>query len=135
MTVQKAKRNTTTAIVEVWKNLIIFHAGSEKDAIAKVLKIGKSVEGDARGSLRLYGKPATTEFLGIQDIGLLHDGLEDGAEIIWELKKCRQNRARMLVKSKNELMAILKKELRKPSQKRPRETAKGVKGLSTQGTP
>ena len=111
MTVPKESQKNLNANVEVWKNLIIIQAANGEDALTKALKKGSEEEGDCDDTLRLNGKPATTEFLGVEDIGLIHDELEDGAEILWRLRKCRQTSARKLVKSKKTLLADLRKEL------------------------
>ena len=111
MTVPKSQRRDAEANVEVWKNLVILQAADAGRALAKAYTMGLSAQGDCRGSLRLNGQPATVKFIGIADMGLIHDGLEDGTEILWQLKKCRQRNARQLVKSKSQIVAILKKEL------------------------
>ncbi len=111
MTIPKDRGGNTRAMVEVWQNLVVLTAFDEKEAWSKAWQLGKAEEGDSQGSLRLNGKPATTEVLGIEDIGLMHDTLDDGAEVLWRLKRCTQGSARSLVKSKKELLAAVKKEL------------------------
>jgi hypothetical protein len=111
MTVAKNQAANPSAKCEVWENLIIVQAENERKAYNKVTTIGKGLEGDCRGTLRLNGKTATTKFLGISDMGLIHDGLEDGAEILWRLKKCRQADAHALIKQPQILLADLKNEL------------------------
>jgi len=102
-----------SAQTEVWDNLVLIRAKGANEALRKALKIGKAASGDCRGTLRLYGRPATTQFLGIADIGLIHDDLTDGAEILWELKRCSQKKARSLAASRNELLRRLKDALLK----------------------
>lgn len=114
MTLPKAKLKNPRAMAEVWMNLIIVRANDEQQAWTKAWRAGKAEEGDDRGTLRLYGKPAITTFVGIQDIGLVHDDLADGAEIVWQLRRHTQKVARAIPKSKRELLRNLKKEL-KPS--------------------
>jgi hypothetical protein len=110
-TVHKHRKNDPTAPCEVWQNLIILHAATPNEALRKAEKIGRSDAGDARGSLRLDGKPAICKFMGVASLGLIHDALEDGAEITWNLKKCRQATALKLPKAKPTLLAGAQKEL------------------------
>src|SRR5579862_8309046 len=89
MTVAKAALENPKAMVEVWKNLVILKARSAAHALSKASRIGSGGKGDCEGTLRLYGKPAITKFLGVLDIGLVTEDLGDGSEITWELKRCR----------------------------------------------
>jgi hypothetical protein len=111
MTVQKAKLHNAETIVEIWKNLVVVQASTYEEAISKATEFGLREQGDDRGSLRLDGKPALRKFLGIGNMGLCHDGIEDGAEISWELIRCRHHNAKKLTKSKGEIISRLKKEL------------------------
>jgi hypothetical protein len=113
MTLPKAKANDPDALSEVWENLVIVRAGNEKDAISKAIKIGESEEGDCRGTLRLYGKPAITKFMGVLDMGLIYDDLDDGAEILWRLKRLRQKTVQASLPSKMELLKNLRCEIEK----------------------
>ena len=111
MTIAKSQARNLSAPTEVWKNLVLIRAKDADEAFQKALKIGNSESGDCRGTLRLNGKPATTKFLGVADLGLIYDDLDDGAEILWQLKKCGQKTARSLVASKRSVLSRLKKEL------------------------
>jgi len=113
MTITKVKLHSASAQTEVWKNLVIIQASDPDEALHKVLKIGASEAGDCNGTLRLDGKPAVTKFLGVADIGLVYDGLEDGAEILWQLRRCSQKNARSLVRPKRVLLSTLRRDLRK----------------------
>jgi hypothetical protein len=108
MTVSKAEAHKPAVRTEVWKNLVLIQASDAKEAVEKAGKLGEAESGDCRGTLRLNGKPAITQFLGIADIGLVYDNPGDGIEILWQLRKCSQKTARSLVTDKN-----LKKDLRK----------------------
>jgi len=110
-TVHKGRENDPTAPCEVWQNLIIVQAGSESEALRKAEKIGRSEEGDSRGSLRLDGKPAICKFMGVASLGLIHEPLGDGTEITWTLKRCKQATALKLPRSRAALLAAAKKEL------------------------
>jgi len=109
-TVPKDRKNDPAAPCEVWQNLIILHAASPDEALGKAEKIGRSSARDTRGSLRLDGEPAVCKFVGIASLGLIHDPLEDGAEITWNLKRCKQSAALKLPKTRATLLARAKKE-------------------------
>jgi hypothetical protein len=109
-TVHKHRRYDPKTLCEVWKNLIIVNGYSEKEALRKAKKIGRSQAGDDLGSLRLDGKPAICRFLGIGGMGLVHDELGDGAEIIWQLKRCTQRRAMSMAQDEAVLLSRAKKE-------------------------
>jgi hypothetical protein len=112
MTIPKSKAHLVSARTEVWKNLVLIQAKNPNEAFEKAVKIGKSESGDCRGTLRLNGKPATAKFLGVSDMGLVYDDLEDGAEIPWQRKKCSQKTARSLIASKRSLISRLKQDFR-----------------------
>src|SRR6202011_6159694 len=110
-TVHKGRKKDPNASCEVWQNLIIIQASDEREGLPKAEKVGRADAGDCFGSLRLDGKPAVCKFMGVASLGLIHDPLEDGAEITWNLKRCRQAAALKLPKPKARLLAGAKKEL------------------------
>jgi hypothetical protein len=110
-TVHKDRANDPNAPCEVWQNLIILYAATAVSALRKAEKIGQSEAGDSRGSLRLNGKPAICKFMGVASLGLIHDTLEDGAEITWQMKKCKQSTALKLPKARARLLSEANKEL------------------------
>jgi Domain of unknown function (DUF4288) len=110
-TVRKDRQDDPAALCEVWKNCIILHAHSEREALRKAKKIGRAEAGDCRGSLTLDGKPAICKFLGISSLGLIHDPLGDGAEICWSLRRCRQATALTLPTDETTLLNQAKEEL------------------------
>ncbi len=111
-TAQKAKLRDPNSRCEVWENLIIIRARTPREALGKAEKIGRADAGDCRGSLRLAGKPALCKFVGVASLGLIHDGLVDGAEITWRLKRCKQSAATKSVKPRATLIAEAEKEFR-----------------------
>ena len=104
MTIQKVKLKEPEAQTELWRNLVVIQAGSAKEALAKAFRIGEAERGDCNGTLRLFGKPAITIFVGIEDIGLIEDGLIDGGEILWQLRRHSQTKVRAMVKSRRQLL-------------------------------
>ena len=70
MTVAKSRARSPSAQTEVWKNLVLIQAKDVDEAFEKAWKIGRSESGDSRGSLRLNGEAAITQFLGGRRYGL-----------------------------------------------------------------
>lgn len=96
---------------ELWRNLIIVRATTARQAVAKALRVGAEAEGDCRGTLRINGKPGLTKFFGVEAMGVIHENLEDGSEILWQLRECRQETARRLVKRRADLISSIESEL------------------------
>jgi uncharacterized protein DUF4288 len=111
MTISKARLSDVNAECEVWKNLVILEAADEGEAVEKALARGRLEEGDVDGTLRLWGEPAVTKFLGVANIGVIHEKFEDGAELVWDLVKCKQREAASLVCDLDLLRKNLKREL------------------------
>ena len=65
----------------VHTNIILIHAGSPEIAYEKAIKFGKDYES-------VYENPdgnlVKTVFRGLRDLNVIHDELEDGAELIYE---------------------------------------------------
>jgi hypothetical protein len=100
--------NISKALGQVWRALLIVNARTGEAALNKLVKIGKRMEGDSGGTLKLNNKPAVTKFLGLENIGVIHDGLTDGAELLWELKRCSLNKAKSMVQSRSDLLRAIK---------------------------
>jgi hypothetical protein len=109
-TVRKTNLNNPRARCEVWTNLVIINAPNPIKAFQKAEQIGKQSAGDSRGTLSFFGRPALQMFLGIESIGVIHDELEDGAEITWSLKRTTFAKAKKLPESKTKLLRELSKE-------------------------
>src|SRR5881397_4376982 len=82
MTLPKSRWNEPTARGELWRNLVIIRATSAEQAVSKALRLGAEEEGDCYGTLRINGKRALTKFFGVQAMGLIHESLDDGYEIL-----------------------------------------------------
>jgi hypothetical protein len=111
MTTQKLRKKPAP-MAEVWMNLVLIEANSPSIALEKAANLGKKEEGDCRGSLLLDGFPAITTFIGIQDIGIIHDEISDGVEILWRKKRCKLNTAHRIPKSNLKLLASLTREFK-----------------------
>jgi Domain of unknown function (DUF4288) len=109
-TVRKKSSHNPKAHCEVLENLVMIRAANPKEALYKVEQIGKNSNGDSKGTLTLFGKPARQFFLGVQSIGLIHDELEDGAEITWRLRHMAFSNAKKLAQPKVWLLRGLSKE-------------------------
>jgi hypothetical protein len=110
-TIAKEDLSSDDAACEAWENLVIINADDEGEAYAKALEIGKTYVGDSQGTLKLGGRPAVAQFLGVKTMGVIHDDLEDGAEITYDVIRCSQAEARRRVRRKATLLSMVKKEL------------------------
>src|SRR5205823_3238347 len=110
-TVQKGREKQPNAKVEVWRNLVLIKAKGAAEALSKAAELGNAEQGDDRGTLRLDGVPAVRKFLGVENIGLAHDGVVDGAEITWDLTRCTQREASSWPKTRQRLLRRLQGEI------------------------
>jgi len=111
ITTKKLSTGKLSSSGEVWENLVLINATNAEEAYLKAIAIGKSADGDCNGTLRLDGAPACSQFLGIADLGLVHDGIEDGAEILFRQNRTSISKARSKLKSRRTLIARAAKEL------------------------
>ncbi|MBZ5594227.1 MAG: DUF4288 domain-containing protein [Acidobacteriia bacterium] len=65
----------------VHKNLLLIHADSPEAAYARCLEIGSQSESSY---LNPDGKNVTSHFRGVSYLNVIHDDLEDGAELLYE---------------------------------------------------
>jgi hypothetical protein len=54
---------------ELWQNLVLVSAETVELAVDRALALGRTEEGDSRGTLTLDGRPAVAIFLGLGDMG------------------------------------------------------------------
>ena len=95
----------------VWENLIIVSGENGKDAYAKAMEIGCQQESQQNDTVRLDGKSARTKFLGIADMGFVHDHFEDGGELYYKEARSFLSTARGKVASKKRIVGQLTREL------------------------
>ena len=110
-TVRKKDQKNTKGRCEVWENLVLIKAVDARQALSKAEKLGKADSGDSRGTLTLDGKPARQIFLGLSNIGLVHEKISDGAEITWRLKRTSWGKAKLLARNREILLKELVREL------------------------
>jgi hypothetical protein len=111
MTEKKKDKGRPSARTEVWENLILVTAKTAEEAYRKACVVGKFAEGGCQGTLTLDGDAAVTTFLGLQNMGVVHDEIADGAEITWQLKRCSKVTAKRRVMSKAVLCKEVAREL------------------------
>lgn len=88
----------------VWRNLTLIRAKLPEEAYQRALALGK--EGDTE-YLNPDGKLVTVRFRGISYLDVIHDGLEDGAELLYHSETdVPQERIEKLLRAKNELNAF-----------------------------
>jgi hypothetical protein len=107
----RIKQQKTNARCTVWKNLIIVSGLDEQAAYENACRVGKNSESKSSDGLTQDGNPAKTRFLGIADMGVIHDPLEDGCELYFREAKSTLNAAKQAVISKKRIFRSLAKEL------------------------
>jgi hypothetical protein len=111
ITVPKQQLKTKKTKGEVWRNLVVVAAENEKEAVRKAISMGKMGTGDSEGSLRLDGRPAVSKFIGIEDMGLIHEPIGDGCEILFRSSRQFLDTVRERIKSVAEIKQWAKDEL------------------------
>ena len=112
ITIPKSKKGALSSVGEVWENLILIKAGNAEEAVSKAINLGESLEGDSKGTLLLDGEPAEAIFVGILDMGLVHEELADGCEILFREKRMSLGEVKMKAMDDKELIRILDRELK-----------------------
>ena len=95
-------KEAPTECLTVWENLILIRANSPAEAYKKAMKHGKMSE----DKVRINGKPGKLRFLGLRDLVLIYDELEDGAELEWPETQFTRVKMRKLLRSKERLHAF-----------------------------
>ena len=111
ITMNSGKYGKASSKGEVWDNLCLIEAHDEEEAYAKARNLGHLMEGGSVKTLRYNGKPAYCRFLGITDMGVLHDGVEDGAEILYRSSRQTLRCAKIKIKTKKSLLTPISKQL------------------------
>ena len=111
ITLKKKYLNKESAIGKARETLLIIQAKDPLEAYQKATASGKLEEGDCRGSLTLNGEPAFTKFLGIWDMGIIHEDFEDGAEILFRRNFQTLKKARTRIENKKKLIERIEKEM------------------------
>lgn len=110
-TIAKSEQKKTGCILRSLEELC-YRPGQRRNGGSRKSRCDRKAEqGDCRGTLRLNGKLAIARFLGISEMGVVHDELADGCEILWQLKKCRQKTAVALPKDRKNLLEEVRREL------------------------
>lgn len=90
----------------VHKNLILIHARSPEAAYARALQIGEAGESTYQNP---DGATVKSNFRGLGYLDVIHDGLEDGAELLYQKKvSVREEELAQWVHSKEDLTLFQK---------------------------
>lgn len=86
----------------VWENLVLIKAKGPEEAYRKALKHGRLSE----DKVKIDGEDGYCRFKGLRDLVLIHDDLQDGAELEWhDLRKDVSELGRM-AKRKGRMQAF-----------------------------
>jgi len=95
-------REAPTERLTVWENLILIRANSPDQAYKKAMKHGKMSE----DKVRINGKTGKLRFLGLRDLVLIYEQLEDGAELEWHEMQLTKVKMKKLLHAKERLHAF-----------------------------
>jgi hypothetical protein len=98
----ETKKEAPTERLTVWENLILIRAKSRDEAYKKAMKHGKISE----DKVKIDGKPGELKFLGLRDLVLIYDELEDGAELEWHETQLTKTKMKKLLRAKKRLHAF-----------------------------
>lgn len=88
--------------VTTWGNIHLVKANSSEEAYDKGVKIGKDGAFKFNNSVKVEME---WSFVGIGDLLLIHEDIEDGAELMWtDYGDITNKRAQSFAKSKEELI-------------------------------
>ena len=97
----------------VWVNSILVHAISLDEGYERAMKLGAQYDDVYMNS---DGVQVTTRFKGLRDLFLVHDKLEDGAELVYEeLEDLSEDAINKLAKARIELAVFREAEVERPS--------------------
>jgi len=103
----RAKTNDLRRVT-TWGNMHLVKAKSSEEAYDKGMKIGKESEVKYINSDKIEME---WTFVGIGDLLLIHEDIEDGAELMWtNYGDISNKRAERFAKSKDELIGNLESE-------------------------
>ena len=86
----------------VWENLILIQANSPDEAYEKAMKHGR----DSEEEIRVNGKKGYHRFVGLKDLVLVYDQIEDGAELEWHEMQLTKAQVDEMVQEKSQLHAF-----------------------------
>jgi len=95
----------------IWKNLVLVSGRNAGGAYTNAVRIGRAGESKRGDRVKLDGKPAVTKFLGIAEMGLIHDALKDGCELYFRETRSNLSIAKKGVRLKQKVLRALKQEL------------------------
>ena len=85
----------------VHANFVLIHAASPEGAYEKALEKGRQGEIDYTNT---DGRPVRIMFRGLRNLHVIHDRLEDGAEILYEeARDLDEKTLREMIRSKEQL--------------------------------
>jgi hypothetical protein len=93
---------TTDEPLTVWENLVLIQANDPEEAYNKALQHGR----DSEDEIRIDGRKGRHRFVGLKDLVLIYDDLEDGTELEWHEMQLTENEVSKLVTARDHLPAF-----------------------------
>ena len=94
--------NQLTSLLHI--NWILVRANNAEEAYSKSIEFGQDLNRAYRNTEDIL---VTVTFRGLRDLNIIHEPLEDGAEILFEeIEEMSNNEIKSMIASKNDLSAF-----------------------------
>lgn len=110
MIAKKSALKAGSGRADVWVNLILITGKDPVEAITKATEIGKFTAKSSSVALEWDDEPAVMRFLGLGEMGIIRDELEDGAEITWSSYRTTISKAKSRITSRPKLRKKIQEE-------------------------
>lgn len=99
---ESSKQNEAVDCLTIWENLILIKANDPEEAYQKAVEHGRLQE----ESVEIDGTDGYCRFLGLKNLFLIYDQLQDGTELEWYQREVSVSQIGNLIKSKERLHAF-----------------------------
>jgi hypothetical protein len=99
---EKSEQGSTPEKVALWENLILIQANDPEEAYRKAVDHGRLSE----EPIKIDGEDGHCRFLGLKDLVLVYDQLEDGAELEWQEREVNSHELGGAIRPKEKLHAF-----------------------------
>jgi len=99
---QRSNENKAGERLTIWENLILIRANDPEEAYQKSIAHGRLNE----ETVQIDGEDGYCRFLGLKNLFLIYDQLEDGTELEWYEREVSASELSNMIKPKESLHAF-----------------------------
>ena len=99
---EKSNKNEVAEHLTIWENLILIRANDPEEAYQKSIAHGRLQE----EPVEIDGEEGYCKFLGLKNLFLIYDQIEDGIELEWYEREISVNELSTIIKIKENLHAF-----------------------------